>query len=75
MTYIYESPNSGKTVYRRKLGTDQKELVKDETGTEIEVTNQWIMWRDILRSAKTNPALKEALDRAQIIYELSRREV
>ena len=27
--YIYESPDSGKTVYRRKIGSDKKELVKD----------------------------------------------
>ena len=27
--YIYESPDSGKTVYRRKIGSDERELVKD----------------------------------------------
>ena len=27
--YIYESPNSGKTVYRRKIGSDERELVKE----------------------------------------------
>ena len=27
--YIYESPDSGKTVYRRKIGSNERELVKD----------------------------------------------
>ena len=27
--YIYESPDGGKTVYRRKLGEDKRELVED----------------------------------------------
>ena len=27
--YIYESPDSGKTIYRREFGTDKKELVKN----------------------------------------------
>ena len=27
--YIYESPDSGKTVYKRKEGSDKRELVKD----------------------------------------------
>ena len=27
--YIYESPDSGITVYRRKMGSDERELVKD----------------------------------------------
>ena len=27
--YIYESPDGGKTVYKRKMGSDKRELVKD----------------------------------------------
>jgi hypothetical protein len=27
--YIYESPDRGETVYRRKIGSDERELVKD----------------------------------------------
>jgi hypothetical protein len=27
--YIYESPDSGETVYKRKIGSDERELVKD----------------------------------------------
>ena len=27
--YIYESPDSGKTVYRIKIGSSERELVKD----------------------------------------------
>ena len=27
--YIYESPDGGKTVYKRKEGSDKRELVKD----------------------------------------------
>jgi hypothetical protein len=50
-------------------------LVKDETEQEREDTNRWIMWRDVLTAAKTNPELKEALDRARLLYELTRREV
>ncbi len=27
--YIYESPDGGKTVYQRKVGESERELVKD----------------------------------------------
>ncbi len=27
--YIYESPDGGETVYKRKMGSDRRELVKD----------------------------------------------
>ena len=29
-TYIYESPDSGKTIYRRKMGESKKELVDED---------------------------------------------
>ena len=71
MKYIYESPDGGHTVFRREFGSDIKEIVSvDEE--YLEHNNQWFAWRDILRASKNNSVLKEALDRAQIIYELSK---
>jgi hypothetical protein len=70
---IFESPDSGQTVYERVAGTLDRVVVRDETEQERDATNRWTAWRDILRAAKHNPALSEALDRAQIIYELSRQ--
>jgi len=32
------------------------------------------LWRDILEEAKTNHALQEALDRAILIYHMSKRD-
>jgi hypothetical protein len=70
---IFESPDSGQTVYERVAGTLDRISIKNETEQERDDTNRWTAWRDILRAAKHNPALSEALDRAQIIYELSRQ--
>ena len=75
MKFIYESPDGGKTVYKREPGSPDRVVIKDDTEQEREDTNRWIMWRDILRAAKTNPELTEALDRARVLYELTRREV
>ena len=70
---IFESPDSGQTVYERVAGTLDRVVVKDDTEQDRDATNRWTAWRDILRAAKHNSALSEALDRAQIIYELSRQ--
>ena len=70
---IFESPDSGQPVYERVAGTLDRVVVRDETEQERDATNRWTAWRDILRAAKHNPALSEAIDRAQIIYELSRQ--
>jgi hypothetical protein len=75
MKFIYESPNGGKTVYQREPGKVDRVVIKDDTEQDCEDTNRWIMWRDILTAAKTNLELKEALDRARLLYELTRREV
>jgi len=69
--YIYESPDQGKTIYRREVGKKDKSLV--QTSIETERTNRWLIWQSILIASEQNEALKEALDRAQVIYELSRK--
>jgi hypothetical protein len=68
---IFESPDGGKTVFGRPPHiVDRIEI----TPASQELNNLWFQWRDILTAAKNNPALKEALDRAQVIYELSRHD-
>lgn len=64
---IFESPDHGNTVFGRMERID----VSQES---LELNHLWFQWRDILTASKTNPSLKEALDKAQIIYELSRHD-
>jgi hypothetical protein len=75
MSYIYESPDGGKTVYRRTQGSiKDRELVSIDPEKQqlLEQQVQWDLWKSILHAAKTNSALSESLDRARILYELSR---
>ena len=71
---IFESPDGGKTVFARPPHTVGRVDVTAVTPESQELNNLWFQWRDILTAAKHNTALKEALDRAQIIYELSRND-
>jgi hypothetical protein len=62
--YIYESPNNGDTVYRRKLGETERELYiqkEPDLFTYADI-------REIKELSKTNTALKKALDNLLIIY-------
>ena len=74
---IFESPDGGKTVYRRSSFDQPRELhsISKDKQLELERHDYWVKWHNILEAAKTNPMLQEALDRAQVIYELSRNEV
>jgi hypothetical protein len=71
---IFESPDQGKTVFARPPHTVGKIDVTAVTPETQELNHLWFQWRDILTAAKHNPALKAALEQAQIIYELSRND-
>jgi len=70
MGILYESPDKGKTIF--KIEDGQRTLIKEDS--EEELLQQWIEWRNILRASKYNNILSEALDRAKIIYEISRKD-
>jgi hypothetical protein len=74
-TYIYE--RNGDTVFRREAGSAEREVVGYDHRTSdgrpmIEHMREDKMWGEIRRAARTNPALQDALDRAIMIYNLSK---
>ncbi|CAB4138121.1 hypothetical protein UFOVP328_314 [uncultured Caudovirales phage] len=83
-TYIYE--RHGGTVYAREMGAPAETRIAIGWDWEPEnnlsrvrgaghndiMENQ--LWHDIRQTAKTNPALQEALDRVKVLYELSKDE-
>jgi hypothetical protein len=77
VSFVYESPDKGQTVYRRKVGEVVRELIKDTRTVDGRPLHEHIqenkMWGEIRRMAKTNPALHDALERAIVIYQLSKK--
>jgi hypothetical protein len=72
--YMYESPDKGGTIYRRKFGEIDRELyrVSDEVSEKLAEIREDKLWGEIRRAAKTNSALQSVLERAIIIYQLSK---
>lgn len=79
VTYIYE--RNGSEVYARALGESERTLVgydyePDTRTPDGRPLSDYIkedkLWGEIRREAKTNSALQKALDRAIIIYRLSK---
>ena len=75
---VFESPDRGNTIYSRESGSDQRELIKiqDARFHDGRTLHDHIMesklWGDIRRAAETNPALQDALERAIMIYHLTK---
>ena len=74
MSYTYESPDGGDTVYKRKIGQNQRELhsISEEKRKWDQRLEEEMLWVKIAQAGRTNPALQAALEQARVIYELSR---
>lgn len=79
-TYVYERHDG--VVYAREINAPASERFEigrnyDPRTSDGRPLHDHIMedklWGDIRREAKTNPALQEALERAKIIYYLSKK--
>jgi hypothetical protein len=67
-TYIYESPDGGDTVYRRMVGSLDREMIREGPLRKKMLRNQ--LWRDIFESAESDPVLQDMLDRVEIYHSL-----
>jgi hypothetical protein len=74
-TYIYESPDGGETVYARESGSTERRMIGQslKAAELVKDLEQNLLWDNIRRAAETNPALQDALDRAVVIYHLSKK--
>jgi len=75
---IYESPDGGKTVYARQEGSSDKILIGYNLPTKrkdpLDCKHNMSLWEDILDASLENAALKDILDRAKILYYLSKTD-
>ena len=77
-TYIYERADG--IVYAREQGADPNTrfIVGYESSKNYDVHNQrldrWTKWRDVLSAADTNPELSDLLDKALVLYNLSKKD-
>jgi len=67
-TYIYERA-SGVT-YAREFGSNERQIIGYDADALTNPANN--LWNDIIKESATNPALHKALERAILIYRLSK---
>jgi hypothetical protein len=68
-TYVYERANG--RIYAREFGKLERHIVGYDLDNAPE-QQYMTLWNDILKESETNPALQKALDRAIMIYRLSK---
>jgi hypothetical protein len=67
---IFESPDGGKTVYARKSGETERTMIIEDP--ERKYRDRWLEWRDILEASKDNPALADLIEKAELIWRLTK---
>jgi hypothetical protein len=66
-TYIYERADG--VTYARESGSTERHPVGWEFGGQLK---DQMLWKDIHKEAEQNPALQKVLNRAIMIYRLSK---
>ncbi len=76
MSYIFESPDRGQTVYKREFGSTTRVLhsIADSVEEAKQEVKDAKLFKKIRLAAKTNKALQEALERVIIVYHLTEKD-
>ena len=72
---IYESPDGGRTVYARRPGSTHREVhLRDpELDKELAELKNQEKWQMILAERARNPELNDLLEKAEVLYELTKK--
>jgi hypothetical protein len=68
--YIYEKADG--ITYAREFGAPHNDRFEIGRDYERFLKDELRLWEDIVREGRTNKALQDALDRAKIVYHLSK---
>lgn len=71
-TYIYERVDG--VTYAREFGSSERRIIgwDFDYKQSKEPATEKTLWDEIFEEAKTNPALRHALDQCKIVYYLSK---
>lgn len=62
--WIYESPDSGATIYKRRIGETERELA---SSPDLDLFT-FYEFKDMMEKSKNVSSLKKALDNLRLIY-------
>jgi len=69
---VYESPDGGKTIYEREMGSTERIMIREDP--ERKYIEQYNNWRDILKVARNNTTLHDLVEQAEMVYAIIKEE-
>lgn len=74
--FVYESPDGGQTVYRRRVGKVEREMTEESIRhweIFIEERKEDTLWSDIRFAAHADPVLSDMLEKIKSYYYLKHK--
>ncbi len=68
---LYESPDGGRSIYSRKIGETDRILIHE---SKEKAGRRWVRFKEIINLAEEEPSLNDILEKAEILYELLKKE-
>jgi len=74
--YIFESPDGGETIYRRRQGETERELyhISHKALEKMNDLKETQLWHEIRQAAQTDETLQKAIDHVKIIYYMKKQD-
>ena len=75
--YVYESPDGGKTIRKREFGSSKSIVLRENDDlykAEAARIHRAAQLIEIMQCAETNPTLKDALEKLEMLYLLIKDE-
>ena len=74
---IYESPDGGKTIYARKSGDNDRNMIYQDPlhKREGELTERWAKLKEAVFMADSDPTINDALEKLEMVYALKKKEL
>ena len=73
--FVYESPDGGRTVYRRHIHTNDRYLTEESMRRAEQIKTEILehqLWSEIHDAAKHDPELKSMLEQVKVYYLLTK---
>jgi hypothetical protein len=69
--FVYESPDGGDTVYRRRPHSAERELIKQGPLHQKLLRSQ--LWREIFQCAESDKTLRDMIDQVEVYHRLKHK--
>lgn len=73
--WVYESPDGGKTIYRRMIGSSNRHLYYEDPVhlKQKRINERWVNLKEIVVMAEQDVSVNDALEKLEMLFTLKKQ--